>query len=342
MDQHTLATVWFGLLGVLLCGYAILDGFDLGVGIMHLIVPRDERERRISVNSIGPLWDGNEVWLITFGGALFAAFPEAYASIFSGFYVAFFLLLFALILRAVSMEFRGKMESPRWRRTWDALFCAGSTVATLLFGVAVGNAILGLPLDAEGNFTGNLLDQLNPYSLLVGVFAVALFAMHGTIYLYLRTEGDLQRRARTWMWKTFFLLAALYAITTAATLAAVPHAARNFQAFPVAYAVPVLTVLALLNIPRAIHRNRAGYAFVSSASTIAAMVFLLGVATFPNIVRNSVEGVASVTVDSAASSQKTLMIMLIIATMGLPFVLAYSGAIYWTFRGKTRLDADSY
>jgi cytochrome d ubiquinol oxidase subunit II len=340
MDQHTLATIWFGLLGVLLIGYAILDGFDLGVGIMHLLIPKGDRERRLSINSIGPLWDGNEVWLITFGGALFAAFPEAYASIFSGFYTAFFLLLFALILRAVSMEFRGKMPGARWRSLWDRLFFTGSLVATLLFGVAVGNAMVGLPLDARGNFTGTLLDQLNPYSLVVGVFAVSLFAMHGTIYLYLKTEDELQERARTWMWRTFGFFAVMYLITTIATLVAVPEATRNFKEFPVALVVPLLAVLAVLNIPRAIHKQRPGFAFVSSAATIAAMVFLFGVAAFPNLVRNTAG--ESLTIYVAASSQKTLGIMLLIAALGMPFVLAYSGAIYWAFRGKTQLDESSY
>ena len=342
MDQNTLATIWFGLLGVLLTGYAILDGFDLGVGIMHLIVPKKDTERRISMNSIGPLWDGNEVWLITFGGALFAAFPEAYASIFSGFYTAFFLLLFGLILRAVSMEFRGKMAATSWRNLWDWTFSLGSFLATLLFGVAVGNVMIGLPLDERGNFTGTLLTQLNPYSLVVGVFAVSLFAMHGTIFLHLKTEGEFQARAEKWMWRTFFLFAAMYVIVTVWTLLAVPTAAYNFEHYPVALIVPILAGLAVLNIPRTIKKGQPLFTFVSSCCTIAAMVFLLGVAAFPNIVRNSVEGVPGLTIYSAASSVKTLKIMLLIVAIGFPFVLAYTGAIYWTFRGKTRLDADSY
>jgi cytochrome d ubiquinol oxidase subunit II len=159
MEWATLCVIWFVLEGILLTGYAILDGFDLGVGILHPFVPRDDTERRIAINSIGPLWDGNEVWLVTFGGALFAAFPEAYATVFSGFYSAFMLLLFALIFRAVSMEFRSKVDHPRWRRVWDWGFFAGSTLATLLFGIAVGNAMLGIPLDESGNFTGSLLHQ---------------------------------------------------------------------------------------------------------------------------------------------------------------------------------------
>jgi len=202
MEAETLALVWFALLGVLLMGYAILDGFDLGVGILYPFVTRTDEERRIAMNSIGPLWDGNEVWLVTFGGALFAAFPEAYATVFSGFYTAFMLLLVALILRAVSMEFRSKLHSRLWRRIWDYAFFLGSTLATLLFGVAVGNAMVGIPLNEARDYTGTFLDLLNPYSLLVGILAVSLFAMHGCIYLLLKTSGALHERVRGWVNRT--------------------------------------------------------------------------------------------------------------------------------------------
>ena len=194
--------IWFILLGVLLAGYAILDGFDLGVGILHLLA-RDDHERRLFVNSIGPLWDGNEVWLVTFGGALFATFPEAYATIFSGFYMAFMLLLFALIFRAVSLEFRSKITSIRWRTFWDYGFFASSLLATLLFGVAVGNALRGVPLDERGLYTGGFWTLLGPYPILVGLLTVAIFAMHGAMYLYLKTEGAVQERLGKWMWHTW-------------------------------------------------------------------------------------------------------------------------------------------
>ncbi len=342
MDWTTLAVIWFAIEGVLLIGYAVLDGFDLGVGILHPFVPADDRERRIAMNAIGPLWDGNEVWLVTFGGALFAAFPAAYASAFSGFYTAFMVLLAALIFRAVSMEFRSKVESDRWRRFWDFSFFGGSTAATLLFGVAVGNAMLGVPLDALGNFTGGLRDQLNPYAMLVGLMTVALFAMHGGLFLYLKTEGDFQARLRDWMWRSWGLFLVAYMLTTMYTLALVPRATANFAHWPWAVVVVVANVLAVANIPRALHWGRPGEAFASSCAVIASLIMLFGLALYPNLITASNDAANSVTVFTAASSPKTLTIMLVIALIGMPFVLAYTGIIYWTFRGKVRLDEHSY
>jgi cytochrome d ubiquinol oxidase subunit II len=342
MDWTTLAVIWFAIEGVLLIGYAILDGFDLGVGILHPFVPTNDTERRIAINSIGPLWDGNEVWLVTFGGALFAAFPEAYATVFSGFYTAFMLLLIGLISRAVSMEFRSKVESERWKKFWDWSFFGGSATATLLFGVAIGNAVLGIPLDRAGNFTGTILDQLNPYTVLVGLMTVALFAMHGGLFLYLKTEGEFQNRLRDWMWRCWGLFLVAYMLTTIYTVALVPRATANFERWPLAAGVVVVNVLAVANIPRALHWNRPGQAFLSSCVVIATLVMLFGLALFPNLVTASNAAEYSVTVFSAASSAKTLGIMLIIAIVGMPFVLAYTGIIYWTFRGKVRLDEHSY
>ncbi len=346
MDLHLL---WFILLGVLLAGYAILDGFDLGVGILHLGA-RGDRERRVFMNSIGPLWDGNEVWLVTFGGALFAAFPNAYATAFSGFYLAFMLLLFALIARAVSMEFRSKQESPAWRSFFDFWFCIASTLATLLFGVAVGNAIRGLPIDARMEYVGGFWNLIHPYSVLVGVFAVAMFAMHGAIYLYLKTEGELQQRVHGWMWRAFGFFLVMYLLTTIYTLMQVPNATRNFKDYPWVWIVVVLNVLAIANIPRAIYLGRPFYAFISSCCSIAAFVFLFGVALFPYLLVSNLNPPAglpynpewSLTIYNAASSEKTLGIMAVIAVIGMPFVLAYTAVIYWTFRGKVEIGKFSY
>jgi cytochrome d ubiquinol oxidase subunit II len=331
---------WFVALGVLLTGYAILDGFDLGVGILHLGARQDD-ERRVMMNSIGPLWDGNEVWLVTFGGALFAAFRHAYATAFSAFYLAFMLLLFALIFRAVSLEFRSKKESRAWRAAFDYAFFAASTLATLLFGVAVGNCMQGIPIGPDKEFTGRFIDLLRPFPLLVGVLTVALFAMHGSIYLYLKTTGDLQRRIHGWMWHTFGMFLVLYLGTTVFALVRIPSATRNFAEHPWAWIVVLLNVLAIANIPRAIHLGRPGYAFLSSSCTIAAFVFLFGVALYPDLLV-STNPAWSLTIYNAASSQKTLWIMQIIAFIGMPFVLTYTAIIYWVFRGKVEIGRFGY
>jgi cytochrome d ubiquinol oxidase subunit II len=334
--------VWFGLLGALLAGYAILDGFDLGVGLLHLRA-RGDRERRILLQSIGPIWDGNEVWLVTFGGAMFAAFPEAYATVFSAFYVPFMAVLFALILRAVSLEFRGKREAAAWRRFWDVGFSAASLLAALLFGVAVGALMLGIPLDSQGRFTGRLVDLVLPgqlpfYPLLVGAMTVALFAMHGGVYLLLKTEGDLQERVIRWIWHAFGLFLALYLLTTMATLAAVPRALGNFDRWPWIWGIAVASVLAVANVPRAIFLGRPLEAFLSSSTVIATLVALLGAALYPNLVTSSAVGGTSLTIYNAASSPTTLGIMALIAGIGMPFVLGYTGLVYWTFRGKVRME----
>lgn len=338
MDLHIF---WFVTLGILLTGYAILDGFDLGVGMLHLFV-KEDNDRRIFMNSIGPLWDGNEVWLVTFGGALFAAFPHAYATAFSGFYIPFMLLLFALIFRAVSMEFRSKRESRKWRSAWDVLFSAASTLAAFLFGVAVGNMMNGLPVGADMEFAGTLLDLLNPFAVFIGFFALATFAMHGSIYLYLKTEGDLQHRIHGWMWRTFGVFLTMYIFTTIFVLTQMPSAISNFNSVPWAWVVVVLNVFAIANIPRAIFLGKPFYAFISSSCTIAALTFLFGFALFPNLVVSTLDPAWSLTIYNAASSEKTLSIMQIIAFIGMPFVLAYTIVVYWIFKGKVKLGKFSY
>ena len=334
-------TFWFLVLGLLLTGYAILDGFDLGVGILHFGAKKDE-DRRIFMNAIGPLWDGNEVWLVTFGGALFAAFPRAYATVFSGFYTAFMMLLCALIFRAVSLEFRSKMQWGWWRKLWDFGFSASSGLATFLFGVTIGNAIIGLPIDADGEYAGAFMDLLQPYAILVGLLVIALFAMHGSVFLYLKTEGELQEQVHGWMWRTFGVFLVLYILTTMYTLHAVPRATENFQTQPWSWGVVLLNVLAIANIPRAIHLGHPFYAFFSSCCTIIAFNFLLALALFPNFLVSNIDVAYSLDIYNAASSEKTLYIMRNIALLGMPFVLVYTAVIYWTFRGKVRLDKFSY
>jgi cytochrome d ubiquinol oxidase subunit II len=339
MDLHA---VWFILLGALVAGYAVLDGFDLGVGILHLVA-RTDRDRRLLINAIGPIWDGNEVWLITFGGALFAAFPNAYATIFSGFYVAFMALLFALIFRAVSIEFRSKMTSDVWRRAWDIGFFGSSLLASFLFGVAVGNGMIGIPLNERGVFVGTISDLLNPYALLAGLTVVSMFGMHGAIFLALKVpKGEAQDRIRNWIWHTWGLFLVFYVLGSMYTLVAIPRVTASFAEHPWAAAIVILNVLAVANIPRSVFRGRMLEAFVSSGGTIIALVFLFGMALWPNLVTASNNPSYSLTIYNAASSPRTLWIMFLIALIGMPFVLTYTIAVYWTFRGRVELREHSY
>jgi cytochrome d ubiquinol oxidase subunit II len=336
-----LNTVWFVLVGVLIAGYAVLDGFDLGVGILHPFVQGDH-ERRLSLNSIGPVWDGNEVWLVTGGGALFAAFPEVYATAFSGFYTAFMLLLTTLIFRAVAIEFRSKQASARWRRTWDAIFSSGSVGAALLMGVAFGNVIVGVPLDADRNITSGFIDLLHLYAVLVGATTVALFALHGAIYLVLKTEGEMQDRVRGWVRPLTVTFILAYAITTLATLLFHPHMVDRIRHQPAWFLVAIASVLAIANIPREIFKGREFRAFLSSSATIVLLLALAGIGLFPILLRSAPVPERSLTIYNAASSPQTLGIMLTIAVIGIPVVLTYTTVIYWIFRGKVRLGSHSY
>jgi len=342
-DGHwlTLNEIWFILVGILFTGYVILDGFDLGVGSLHLFTKTDE-ERRLMLNAIGPVWDGNEVWLVTGGGALFAAFPEVYATIFSGFYLAFVLLLFALIFRGVAIEFRSKRPEAWWRKTWDVLFSIGSVLSSFLIGVAIGNIIWGVPLDEDHEFAGTFLGLLNPYALLLGVTTVALFAMHGAIYVVMKTEGEMQARARGWIRNTIIFFILTYAFTTLATLLYIPRMAEPLQSEPWLFIVPLLNILAIANVPREIHRGREFNAFLSSCAAMVALMVLFGVGMYPHLVFSHTNVANSLNIYNAASSQKTLGIMFIIACIGVPIVLTYTACIYWIFRGKVKLDTTSY
>jgi cytochrome d ubiquinol oxidase subunit II len=252
------------------------------------------------------------------------------------------LLLCALIFRAVSIEFRSKRPSKIWRSFFDYAFCGASTLATFLFGVAIGNVLAGMPIDGSREYVGAVLDVITPYTVLVGLLAVAMFAMHGSIYLYLKTEGELRAQIKGLMWTTFGLFMALYIVTTMFTLVRYPHAVAHFERFPAAWIVPILNVLAVANIPRAIYKERPFYAFVSSSLTIAALVFLLGMALFPNLVVSRLDPAWNLTIYNAASSESTLRTTALIALLGMPLVLTYTGIVYWIFRGKVKLGEFSY
>lgn len=336
-----LNTTWFILIGVLLAGYAVLDGFDLGVGAIYLLVKGDEN-RRLVLNSIGPVWDGNEVWLVTGGGALFAAFPHVYATVFSGFYTAFMILLFVLIFRAVAIEFRSKQPMAWWRSMWDRAFSLSSIFIAFLMGVALGNIITGIPLGADKEFAGSFWSLINPYTIMVGVTTVALFMMHGTIYVSMKTEGELQQTLKGWINNTIIFFVICYVTITNATLIYYPNMTNHFVDHPVLFGVAILNMLAIANIPREIHHNREFRAFLSSGAAIISLMMLFAIGISPNLVLSNPNPEWSLTIYNAASSQKTLTVMLIMAIIGIPFVLAYTISIYWVFRGKVKLEATSY
>jgi len=336
-----LNTTWFILIGVLFTGYAMLDGFDLGVGALHLFTKTDA-ERRIMLNAIGPVWDGNEVWLVTGGGALFAAFPEVYATVFSGFYLAFVLLLLALIFRAVAIEFRSKQPAHWWRQTWDVGFSLGSLLSGFLIGVAMGNIAWGIPLNDRHEFTGTFWSLLHPYALLLGVTTVALFMMHGAIYAVMKTEGELHDKLRCWVNNCIIFFIMCYAVTTMATLLYVPHMAARVRANPWLFGIALVNMFAIANIPREIHHGRDWRAFLSSCAAMIALMTLFGLEMYPNLLLSNPDLAHSLNIHNAASSPKTLGIMLTIALIGVPLVLAYTASIYWIFRGKVRLSGTSY
>jgi cytochrome d ubiquinol oxidase subunit II len=337
-----LNTIWFILVGVLFTGYAMLDGFDLGIGALHLFT-KDDAERRVMLNAIGPVWDGNEVWLVTGGGELFAAFPNVYATVFSGFYLALYLLLAALIFRAVAIEFRGKRPERWWRQTWDVSFAAGSVLSSLLLGVALGNIAWGVPIDEHGEFAGTFLGLLKPYPLLVGVTTVALFMMHGAIYGVMKTEGALRDKLRGWAMRgiIFFVICAV--ILMVATLWFAPHLTARMRGNPWLFIVLAANLLAIANIPHEFRRGNDGRTFLSSCAAIVTLMALFALNIFPNLVYSLTNPETnSLNIYNAASSPKTLGIMLVIACIGMPVVLAYTAGIYWIFRGKVKLDRTSY
>lgn len=336
--MNALQVTWWLLIGVLLSVYMILDGFDLGVGFWSLFV-RKESDRATLIRSIMPYWDGNEVWLLTGGGAVFAAFPQVYASVFSGFYLALMLVLVGLIFRAVAIEFRSHSDSAAWRRAWDWAFGIGSTIPALLFGVAAGNILRGLPLDAQGNYTGSFFDLLNPYSLLIGVTGLAMFATHGALFAAMKTQDELAKRATVWAknagWVYCILLAACVAVTVKAQVGVL----RNYNAGAPLYALPILALVAAVLSPVFAGRNAIWRAFLASSLGMLAVMATLGAGLFPNMIPASNNPAYSLTLANASSSDLTLKTMLILALIGVPIVLAYTTWIHLTFRGKAGEEA---
>ncbi len=334
-------TLWFLVVGALFSGYAILDGFDLGAGAWHLFFKKEE-SRRIALNAVGPVWDGNEVWLVIGGGALFAGFPVLYASMFSAMYIPFMLFLAFLIFRAVSIEFRSKEPMKWWRKMWDVSYSVSSIAMALLLGVVVGNILWGVELGPNHEFMGHWTDFLNPYALLVGVTTVALFMMHGAIYLAMKTEGRLFEKVTGLLRKSIIFFIVTYSIVTLFTLIYLPHLTDNLHENIALFIVPLLAFLSIANVPRLVSKGKYEYAFIFSALTMSFLLMLVAFELYPVMVMSTVDPTYSITVYNAASSENSLRIMLNITAIGAPLVMIYTVFVYRTFWGKVKMDETSY
>ena len=321
-----LSTFWFLLIGVLWTGYFFLEGFDFGVGMLLHPLGRTETERRVLINTIGPVWDGNEVWLLTAGGATFAAFPYWYATLFSGFYLALFLILLALILRGVAFEYRGKVDSDVWRKRWDVAIAFGSWVPSVLWGVAFANIVAGVPIDRNGDFTGNLLTLLNPFGLLGGVVTASLFILHGLHFVALKTEGEVHDRAAAMSLK-------VAPVTIAAGAAfLIWNQLERGEAWT--WAPVLVAAVALVASVLATRAGRDGLAFMATGIATAAAVMALFGSLYPDVMPSTTDPAFSLTVENASSTPYTLKIMSWVAVIMTPVVLAYQAWSYWVFRKR--------
>jgi cytochrome d ubiquinol oxidase subunit II len=329
---------WFCLIAFLWAGYFLLEGFDFGVGMLLPFVPRDERERGVMFETIGPLWDGNEVWLVVAGAATFAAFPAWYATMFSGFYLALLLVLFFLIIRVVSFEWREKSESPVWREIWMWANTVGSFGAALIWGIGLSSLLYGLPIDSDGDFTGNLLDLFRPYTVAAGVAVVLLFAFHGATFLTLRTAGDLSERAAAAARRLAIPAAAVGALAVAWTVAvAIDRNDKNL--FP-SILPAVLGIAALVLAAYFVFARRSRAAFTTTALGTVLLVATLFTSLYPRVMVSSTDFTNSLTIDGASSSHYALAVMTVVALIMAPIVLLYQGWTYYVFRH--RLGGDEH
>ncbi len=321
-----LTTVWFVLIAVLWIGYLVLEGFDFGVGMLTAVLARDEKERRVLLNTIGPVWDGNEVWLIVAGGATFAAFPEWYATLFSGFYLPLFVILVALILRIVALEYRSKRPAMVWKRRCDVGILIGSVVPAVLWGVALANLVRGVPIDADKEFVGSVVDLLNPYALLGGLVTLTVFLVHGAVFVGLKTVGDIRERARVLALRVGVVAAVLATVFVGWT------AGRDGDA--VVWAAGAVALACFAAGLAAASVRREGWAFVGTALSIAAVVVMLFTALFPDVMVSSLDPAWSLTTTNAASTPYTLTIMTWVAAAFTPLVVGYQAWSYWVFRRR--------
>ena len=327
-----LAYVWFFIVGVLFVGYFVLDGFDFGVGMSLPFLGKDNVSRRQIINTIGPVWDLNETWVIVAGACLFAAFPEWYATLFSGFYLPLLLILIALILRGVSFEYRHQRDDPTWRKRFDLMIVIGSALPAFLWGVAVANIVQGVPIDASKEFTGTLFTLLNPYGLLGGVVTLLLFFTHGVYFVALKTDGPVRDQARRLATKSGLLTLVAAAVFLVWTVLSAMNAAAPLLPLVIVTAVVAAVMLVAAILANA--RGREGWAFGAGAGTVMFAVLTLWLSLFPNVMPSSTDPAWNLTIENASSTDYTLTIMTWAAVIFLPLVLLYQGWTYWVFRKR--------
>jgi cytochrome d ubiquinol oxidase subunit II len=330
-----LESIWFFLWGLLWAIYFMTDGFDLGIGSLLPVLGKSEEDKRVMFNAMGPLWDGNEVWLLTAGGVTFAAFPLVYAVMFSSLYTALMLILFTLIMRGVAFEFRNKVDSPGWRKVWDICAFVGSIAPAILFGVAFANIFRGIPIDGDGVFQGTLFTLLNPYGLLGGILFLVLFLVHGALWLSIRSEGDLQQRAMATAGKLWPVELGVAVIFLIASMFAT-RLYDNYLAYPVLFVIILLAVAGLLGIKVFLAQKALFKAWFASALTIVAATFYGVIGLFPNMFPSNIDPEYSLTAYNAASSDLTLKIMLVVVILFVPIVLIYQAWAYNLFKGKVK------
>ena len=330
-----LNTLWFILVGVLFAGFFFLEGFDYGVMMLMPFLAKKDVERRVLINTIGPVWDGNEVWLLTAGGATFAAFPNWYATMFSGFYLALFLILVALIFRSVAFEFRSKMDSKTWRSNWDLALSLGSFVPALLFGVAFGNLIKGVPIDDKMEFVGNFFSLLQPFALLTGILGLVFFLYHGSVFITLKTTGDLNSRAQALSKKLGLASLILWVVVVVASFLAL-------ESKPLMIVFAVLATVALLASIFFQNKGQNGKAMIANAATTLTVVGAFFAGLYPNVMVSSLTAANNLTVSNASSTPYTLKVMTIVAVTVLPFVLGYQAWTYYVFRKRVTADKLEY
>jgi cytochrome bd ubiquinol oxidase subunit II len=341
MELSTAQLIWYIVYGTSIFAYTALDGFDLGVGCLHLFT-RNDQDRRIFINAIGPVWDSNSLWVVITTGALMAGFPPAFATLLSSLYIPMMLLIFCFTYRAVAIEFRSKITSPKWRSFWDVIFALASYGLAFGFGIVAANLIQGLPIDQNGDFVREQSNLFSPYAIMLGLFVIVLFMLHGSLYLTLKTVGPLHERLRRWSLRLFTLFVVFWVILNLVTTMYQGQVTEFISNKPAFYPLALLGLIAITSLWVSLKKRCDGWAFISSCMVILSLVLLYSLGTFPNLVRSSLGEAYSLTCFNSSSTLFTLKILLGIAFAGIPLFMLYAAYTYKVFRGKVELDTMSY